>query len=107
MKNSIVAAALITLFNSAPVYADVFGDAAKLGANAGAMQFCKRLDRENEGKYDLLGLRTMGEFDDLSSRDRAKALIYREKAEERGIYLNNPLDKSRCKKLRRTMHLAL
>ncbi|MCW8328912.1 hypothetical protein MD588_08830 [Photobacterium sp. SDRW27] len=103
---SLLAAASIALFSALPAHAKIFSDAAKLGANAGAMQYCKKIDSANEGKYNLLGIRTLKEYERLDTGDRAKALIYRNKAEQKGIYLSDPLNKERCRKIRRTLHLT-
>lgn len=106
-KSPLLAAVSIALFSIMPARADVFSDAAKLGANAGAMQYCKKIDRPNESKYDLLGIRTLKKYERLDSGDRAKALIFRKKAEQKGIYLSEPLSRERCRKIRRTLHLQI
>ncbi|MGR5145180.1 hypothetical protein ACQKP8_01375 [Photobacterium alginatilyticum] len=102
---SLLAAVSITLFSTLPAHAEIFSNAAKLGANAGAMQYCKKIDASNQGKYNLLGIKTLKEYEQLDTGDRTKALVYRKKAEQKGIYLSEPLNKERCRKIRRTLHL--
>jgi hypothetical protein len=99
-----LSALLLSSFSS---QAALFSDAAKLGANAGAMEYCKNIDSGDSSKYNLLKIRTLKEYDRLDSGDRAKALIYRKSAEDKGIYLNDPLDKKRCQSIRRTLHITL
>ena len=81
-------------------------DAAKVGANAGAMIYCKDKfgSGDDKGKYNLLKIKTMREYDDLDSGDRAKALVMKHAGED-GDYLGDKLTKSRCDSLRKMLYL--
>jgi hypothetical protein len=89
------------------VSADVFSDAAELGANAGAMAFCSArfADEEDDGKYKLLELKLLGELGDLPDDQKAKALILKKAAEDDGDYLGKDLDSDRCTSLRKMLYL--
>lgn len=92
------------LINALPVFA--ISDAAKIGANSGAMTFCKEniAASEDRGKYGLLGLKTLGEYNELSSEDKLKALIFKKSAED-GEYLGDPLTEDRCNSIRKLLFL--
>ncbi|MCE2570262.1 hypothetical protein [Motilimonas eburnea] len=80
-------------------------DSAKLGANAGAMSYCsKHFPDGNETTYKLLKLKTTKEFGDLDEGTKLKAMVYKKAAED-GDYLGDPLNKSRCNKLRKMLHV--
>jgi hypothetical protein len=49
-----------------------------------------------------LKLKTLEEYQDLDSGDRARALVMKKAAED-GEYLGDPLDKSRCNSLRKML----
>lgn len=91
---------------SSPVQADVISEAAKIGANAGAMGYCKKkiAKGDDKSKYKLLSISTYKEFDDLDSSDKAKALLYKKAAED-GDYLGDPLDEGRCDSLRKMLFI--
>jgi hypothetical protein len=81
-------------------------DAAKIGANAGAMGYCK--DKYGAGsdksKYNLLKIKTLGVYDELDGDDKARALAMKKAAED-GDYLGDPLTKDRCDSLRKMLYL--
>ncbi|WP_244915545.1 hypothetical protein [Vibrio hyugaensis] len=79
-------------------------DASKIGANAGAMSYCYDhiASGKDKSKYRLLKLKTLEEYQDLDSDDRARALVMKKAAED-GEYLGDPLDKSRCNSLRKML----
>lgn len=85
---------------------DVFSEAAKIGANAGAMRYCrdKVASEADQSKYKLLVLKTAEKFDELDSSDKVKALAYR-KAGEDGDYLGDRLTEARCDSLRKTLFI--
>ena len=91
---------------SSPIQADVLSEAAKIGANAGAMEYCeKRIsNKDDKSKYKLLSVSTYKEFDKLGSSDKAKALVYKKAAEDRD-YLGDPLDEGRCDSLRKMLFI--
>jgi hypothetical protein len=99
-------AGLLTIIAS-PGGAEVFSEAAKLGANVGAMKYCADCcaDEDDEKKYKLLRLKTLKEYGDLESDEKAKALILRKKAEDDGDYLGQKLDKDRCDSIRKMLYL--
>jgi len=103
---SFFATIIAAVFGSTVVHADVISDAAKIGANAGAMDYCeKRIARgDDKSKYKLLSISTYKEFDDLDSSDKTKALVYKKAAED-GDYLGDPLDEGRCDSLRKMLFL--
>ena len=102
----LVVTGLVTMIAS-PVSAQLFSDAAKLGANVGAMKYCADCcaDDDDEKKYKLLRLKTLKAFDDLPDDEKAKALIFRKKAEDDGDYLGKKLDKDRCDSIRKMLYL--
>lgn len=81
-------------------------DAAKIGANAGAMSYCKDeyAADDDKGKYNLLTIKTFGVFDELDSDSKVKAMVMKKAAED-GDYLGKPLTKDRCDSLRKTLYL--
>jgi len=103
---SIAAAVVTTVLGTSFVNADMISEAAKIGANAGAMDYCeKRIAKgDDKSKYKLLSLSTYKEFDDLDSSDKTKALVYKKAAED-GDYLGDPLDEGRCDSLRKMLFL--
>ena len=100
----IASVALTPMFFTTGVMA--ISDATKVGANAGAMSYCREkfADGDTEAKYDLLKLKTLGEFDDLDGSDKTKALVMKKAAED-GEYLGDPLSRGRCDSLRKMLYL--
>lgn len=97
--------ALLTLLTSTIGFnAYAISDASKIGANAGAMNYCYDhiASGKDRSKYRLLKLKTLEEYDRLDSGDRAKALIMKKAAED-GDYLGDPLNNSRCNSLRKML----
>jgi len=86
--------------------AEVFSEAAKIGANAGAMNYCKDnvASSDDRSKYKLLAIKALKKYDDLSSDEKVKALVFR-KAAEGGDYLGDPLTEKRCDSLRKLLFL--
>ncbi len=87
--------------------AELFSDAAKPGANIGAMQYCEDnlADGDDKKKYKLLKLKTLKKYDELETDEKPKALIYRKKAEDDGEYLGKKLDKDQCDSIRKMLQL--
>jgi hypothetical protein len=87
--------------------ADVFSDAAELGANTGAMAFCgdRFADDDDDGRYKILRLKLLKEYDALPDDQKAKALVLKKAAEDDGEYLGKRLDKDRCTSLRKMLYL--
>lgn len=110
MKNGIPAllaglGVMVVMSNTAS--ADVFSDAAELGANAGAMAYCgdKFADDDDDGRYKLLELKLLKEFGDLPDDQKAKALVLKKAAEDDGDYLGKELSRDRCTTLRKMLYL--
>lgn len=97
-------ALLILLTSTIGFNAYAITDASKIGANAGAMSYCYDhiASSKDKSKYRLLKLKTLEEYQDLDSGDRARALVMKKAAED-GDYLGDPLDKSRCNSLRKML----
>lgn len=97
---------LIAGFAMSHATAEIFSDAAKIGANAGAMNYCKDniASEDDKGKYNLLAIKTLKEYGDLESDDKLKALVFRKAAED-GDYLGDPLTEDRCDSLRKLLFL--
>lgn len=78
-------------------------DAAKLGANAGAMEFCRDnfMTDDDNGRYALLIAATTKDFASLTD-DKANALIMKKAAED-GEYLGDALDAGRCESIRKIL----
>jgi hypothetical protein len=87
-------------------YADLISDESKLGANAGAMSYCRdnHMTEDDNGRYNILAIKTLQDFDRLSSRDKVKTLIYKKAAED-GDYLGEPLEQKRCEDLRQLLYI--
>jgi hypothetical protein len=101
-----VMAVVLAILAPCLVSADVISEAAKIGANTGAMEYCKKrvAKDDDKSKYKLLSISTYKEFDDLDSSDKTKALIYKKAAED-GDYLGDPLDEGRCDSLRKMLFI--
>lgn len=111
MKSTLRSGALVTLgcvlmFAMGTATADVFSEAAKIGANAGAMKYCKDkvASGDNRGKYNLLAIEAAKRYDDLDRAEKRRALVTRKAAED-GDYLGDPLTKKRCDSLRKLLFL--
>ena len=109
MKFNLRSGALVTLgfvvvFAMGTATAEVFSEAAKIGANAGAMKYCKDkvASGDNRGKYNLLAIEAAKRYDDLDRNEKRRALVTRKAAEE-GDYLGDPLTKKRCDSLRKVL----
>lgn len=98
---------ILTLVFSPLTQADLVSDEAQLGADVGAMSYCKDKygDDETDGLYDILRIKTLKAYDDLDEDTRLKALVFRNSAEEKGDYLGKSLDKDRCDSLRKLLQL--
>lgn len=104
---SAFAALLSVLMLASNAGADLFSDAAELGANTGAMAYCgdEFADDDDDGRYKLLELKLLKEFGDLPDDQKAKALILKNAAEDDGDYLGKSLDQDRCTSLRKMLYL--
>lgn len=78
-------------------------DAVKMGANAGAMKYCRdhATSDKDKRRYKVLAKRTAEEFDalDMDRGEKVKALAARKRAED-GDYLGDELTEKRCDRLR-------
>ena len=106
MFKKILAASFAVTFMFLATGAMAVSDAAKIGANAGAMSYCKDkfASGDDKSKYDLLKIKTFGVYDDLDSDSKAKALLMKKAAED-GDYLGDPLTRDRCDSLRKMLYL--
>jgi hypothetical protein len=111
MKSNLRSGALVMLgsviiFAMGTATADVFSEAAKIGANAGAMKYCKNrvASGDDRGKYNLLAIEATKRYDDLDRDEKRRALVTRKAAED-GDYLGDPLTKKRCDSLRKLLFL--
>ena len=98
--------ALVACSAAGSAYSALVSDAAKIGANAGAMAYCKDniASEDDKGKYNLVAIKALKEFDDLNSGDKVKALVFRKAAED-GDYLGDPLTENRCDSIRKLLFL--
>ncbi|MDN2481202.1 hypothetical protein [Vibrio agarivorans] len=104
MKKLLLTAAIV-IGSIGTAQADVFSDAVKTGANAGAAEYC--LDRhagDNKSKWRLLKVKTTKAYGNLNSKERTKALVARKAAED-GEYLGDKLNGKRCDSLRKMMYV--
>ena len=87
--------------------ADVFSDAAELGANTGAVAYCgdRFADDGDDSRYKILRLKLLEDFDALPDDQKAKALVLKKAAEDDGEYLGKALDEERCTSLRKMLYL--
>ena len=108
MKSNLRFSALAALgcalvFAMSTAAADVFSEAAKIGANAGAMNYCKnKVSGDDRGKYNLLAIEATKRYEDLERSEKRRALVTRKAAED-GDYLGDPLTKQRCDSVRRLL----
>ncbi|TDR76214.1 hypothetical protein [Photobacterium lutimaris] len=103
-KMKAVAVACTLMLMTSNVYA--VSDAAKVGANAGAMMYCYEnvAKSSQHSKYKILKIHTYDEYKKLPDSDRAKALIMKKSAED-GDYLGDRLDSRRCDSLRKMLYV--
>lgn len=104
MYRALVVACAIALLEVPTVNADLLSDAAELGANAGAMTYCRErfATEEDDGRYKLLALAAGRELGKLTGEAQAKALLVKKSAED-GDYLGKPLDQERCTSIRKLL----
>jgi hypothetical protein len=109
MKFNLRSGALVTLgsvvmFVMGTATADVVSEPAKIGANAGAMKYCKdKADPgDDRGKYNLLAIEAAKRYDDLDRDEKRRALVTRKAAED-GDYLGDPLTENPCESLRKIL----
>jgi hypothetical protein len=97
---------LISVFSCNSAYADLISKEAKLGANAGAMNYCRDnfMTEDDNGRYNILAIKTLEDFTRLPGGEKVKALVYKKAAED-GEYLGEPLDKERCEDLRQILYI--
>ena len=102
----LLAAGAFTVIAAPTASADVFSEAAKIGANAGAMKYCRDniASDSDQSRYKLLALQSAKEYDNLSSDDKVKALVYRKAAED-GDYLGDRLTEARCDSIRKVLFI--
>ena len=62
------------------------------------------MTEDDNGRYNILALKTLEDFNRLSSGDKVKALVYK-KAAENGDYLGEPLTQERCENLRQLLYV--
>lgn len=103
MKRTFAISMIMAAALQAPSASAQVSDAAKLGANAGAMEFCRDnfMTDDDNGRYALLVAATTKEFASLDG-DKAKALVMKKSAED-GDYLGDQLDAGRCESVRKTL----
>jgi len=110
MKKSLIfislTVSLVSILFSDSAFADIFSEEAKLGANAGAMNYCRGnfMTEDDNGLYNILALKTLESFNGLSSKKKVKALVYKKAAED-GDYLGKKLTKERCENLRKLLYV--
>lgn len=81
--------------------AQLVSDATRLGAFAGAMQFCEQRYDGPSHRYRWARLRVAQEVSDMGRDERLRALIARDRAREHGRFLGNQLDQRECEALLR------
>ena len=74
MKKSLIfalTASLVSILCNDYAVADIISEEAKLGANAGAMNYCRGnfMTEDDNGRYNILALKTLEDFNRLSSGD--------------------------------------
>ena len=102
MKNILTGAILAAALTTSSAQAQV-SDAAKLGANAGAMEYCRDnfMTNDDNGRYALLIAATTKDFASLDG-DKSKALIMKKAADD-GEYLGDKIDAGRCGSIRKVL----
>ncbi|AXI46373.1 hypothetical protein QEZ52_07955 [Aliisedimentitalea scapharcae] len=105
MKYRLVSGLTVGALLAATATSAQVSDASKLGANAGAMEYCRDnfMTDDDNGRYGLLVAATTKDFSNLSADgDKTKALLMKKAAED-GDYLGKPLDAGRCESVRKTL----
>lgn len=92
----------LSMVMALPAFA--ISDAAKIGANAGAMSYCREqvVSANQRMKYATLATRSLQEFEKLEGDEKTKALVMK-RAADNGEYLGKPLTNKRCKKIRNSL----
>lgn len=75
--------------------------AFRLGAFAGAMNYCSDRHEDRQKRYRWAQLRATSEVSVLHSSDRLRALAARDRALERGQFFGSALDAQGCRRLLR------
>jgi hypothetical protein len=98
----LIAAGVLTASYS---QADLMSEAAELGANSGAMKYCRErfATESDDGRYNTIALAAGKELDKLNDDEKTKALLMKKAAEEDGDYLGKKLDKDRCASIRKML----
>ena len=87
---------------SGPVVAKEDGySPRRLGAFSGAMKYCEDKYDEKGSRYQRVRMRIAREVDDMSRRNKERALDARDDAYERGRFLGKRLDREECRSLLR------
>lgn len=86
---------------ASPARAQLVTDATRLGAFSGAMRFCEERYGGSERRYRFARLRAAGAIDQMSQRDKLRALGARDRAYAGGQFLGNKLDDRECRSLLR------
>jgi hypothetical protein len=101
-KRTLVTLTLAAAIAASSTQAQV-SDASRIGANAGAMEYCRDnfMTDDDNGRYALLLAATTKDFGSLGD-DKSKALIMKKAAED-GEYLGDKLDAGRCESIRKIL----
>ncbi len=85
----------------------LFSAAMEIGADTGAMKYCEEnaSSDEDKGKYKLVRLRALDNYNELEGEAKAKALLVRSAAEDNGDYLGKKLTVERCEDIRKILGL--
>jgi hypothetical protein len=75
--------------------------ARRLGAFAGAMQFCESRHDGDDRRFRWAQLRAFKEISELERSDRLRAMASRDRAMERGLFLGEDLNHQSCNRLLR------
>lgn len=101
-KNSRMACLLVwAVCLAGQVSADERDRAYRLGAFAGAMQYCEHRHDSAERRFRWAQMRAFQEISDLRRSDRLRAMGARERALERGRFFGEPLNSRSCGRLLR------
>ncbi len=96
----LVAGLLVGLSGLAAAKEDSYSP-RRLGAFSGALKYCEDKYDEKESRYQRVRMRIAREVDDMSRRDKERAIEARDKTYERGRFMGKRLDREECRSLLR------
>lgn len=104
IKSFVLTSAFFAIGSSgvSPAWAHESDQPFRLGAFAGAMNYCGDRHEDRQRRYRWAQLRAADEVSSMHRSDRLRALAARDKALKQGTFFNTPLNSQSCKRLLRS-----